>query len=70
MTDLDDLLAEQVRYYRERAPEYDATSQPEGDPYAGIAALAHAELRALGPAGYRAGGGDRPFQRARGGDRR
>ena len=49
MTDLDDLLAEQVRYYRERAPEYDATSQPEGDPFADVAALAHAELRSLGP---------------------
>ena len=49
MTDLDDLLAEQVRYYRERAPEYDATSRPEGDPFADVAALAHAELRSLGP---------------------
>jgi hypothetical protein len=26
MTDLDALLDEQVRYYRERAPEYDAAS--------------------------------------------
>ena len=34
MSDVDALLAEQVRYYRERAPEYDATSRPEGDPYA------------------------------------
>jgi len=49
MTDVDSLLEEQVRYYRERAPEYDATSRPEGDPYADIAALAHAELRSLGP---------------------
>jgi len=49
MTDVDDLLAEQIRYYRERAPEYDATSQPEGDPFAAIAGLAHAELRSLGP---------------------
>jgi SAM-dependent methyltransferase len=49
MSDVDALLAEQVRYYRERAPEYDATSQPEGDPFAAVAALAHAELRSLGP---------------------
>ena len=49
MSDVEALLAEQVRYYRERAPEYDATSRPEGDPYAKIAALAHAELRSLGP---------------------
>ena len=47
----DELLAEQVRYYRERAPEYDATSRPEGDPYADITARAVAELRALGPVG-------------------
>lgn len=38
-----------MRYYRERAPEYDATSQPEGELFAGIAGLAHAEVRCLGP---------------------
>jgi ubiquinone/menaquinone biosynthesis C-methylase UbiE len=29
-----DLLDEQIAYYRERAGEYDATSMPDGDPYA------------------------------------
>ena len=37
MTDRD-LLDEQIAYYRARAAEYDATSTPEGDPFA-----AHAE---------------------------
>ena len=46
---MDELLAEQIRYYRERAPEYDATSRPDGDPFAGIAAMSVAELRGLGP---------------------
>jgi len=44
----DELLAEQMRYYRERAPEYDATS-PQGGPYAATAARVIADLRALGP---------------------
>ena len=39
---LDDLIAEQIRYYRERAPEYDATS-PE------ISPAAMAALERLGP---------------------
>ena len=46
---VDTLLEEQVRYYRARAPAYDATSQPEGDPDAAIAARAKGELLALGP---------------------
>jgi ubiquinone/menaquinone biosynthesis C-methylase UbiE len=46
---LDDLLAEQIRYYRERAPEYDATSRPDGDPFASIIEEAAAALRRLGP---------------------
>lgn len=29
------LLDDQITYYRQRAAEYDATSTPEGDPYAG-----------------------------------
>lgn len=29
-----ELLDDQVAYYRARAPEYDVTSSPEGDPYA------------------------------------
>lgn len=45
----DELLAEQVRYYRARAPEYDATSHPDGDPFADVMARAVADLRALGP---------------------
>jgi SAM-dependent methyltransferase len=30
----DDVVAEQIAYYRARAGEYDATSTPEGDPFA------------------------------------
>jgi SAM-dependent methyltransferase len=55
MSDLDELLDDQVRYYRARAPEYDATApayeaagRPD-DPLASIAAEAIAALRALGP---------------------
>lgn len=55
MSDLDALLDEQVRYYRARAPEYDATAPAYevgrrlDDPYASIAAEGIAALRALGP---------------------
>ena len=45
----DDLLLEQVDYYRARAPEYDATSRPPGDPFADLTAVAMGDLRALGP---------------------
>jgi len=45
----DKLLREQVRYYRARAPEYDATSRPPGDPFAAITASAMSQLLALGP---------------------
>jgi SAM-dependent methyltransferase len=45
----DELLAEQNRYYRARAPEYDATSRPAGDPYAALEAEAEAAIRTLGP---------------------
>jgi predicted RNA methylase len=55
MSELDELLDEQVRYYRARAPEYDATaptyeaaSRPD-DPVVSIAAEATSALRALGP---------------------
>jgi demethylmenaquinone methyltransferase/2-methoxy-6-polyprenyl-1,4-benzoquinol methylase len=55
VSDLNELLAEQVRYYRARAPEYDATaptydaaSRPD-DPFALIAAEAASTLRGLGP---------------------
>jgi len=46
---VDDLMDEQIRYYRARAPEYDATSRPEGDPFAAITAQAVEALRRLGP---------------------
>ena len=49
VTDVDALLEEQVRYYRARAPEYDATSLPEGAPFAQLTRRAHAALAALGP---------------------
>lgn len=45
----DELLEEQVRYYRARAPEYDATSRPPGDPFASIANGAMRDLARLGP---------------------
>jgi demethylmenaquinone methyltransferase/2-methoxy-6-polyprenyl-1,4-benzoquinol methylase len=45
----DDLLDEQIRYYRARAPEYDATSTPDGDPFAAFAREAVEALRAMGP---------------------
>jgi demethylmenaquinone methyltransferase/2-methoxy-6-polyprenyl-1,4-benzoquinol methylase len=47
----DELLAEQIRYYRERAPEYDATSPADVHPYADTFARAAADLRVLGPVG-------------------
>jgi trans-aconitate methyltransferase len=47
----DELLAEQIRYYRARAPEYDATARPDDDPYDDVFARAVADLRALGPVG-------------------
>jgi len=45
----EELLREQVAYYRARAPEYDATSRPPGDPFAALGAEAEAALVALGP---------------------
>ncbi len=45
----DELLREQVSYYRARAPEYDATSRPPGDPFAEIAVSGIGQLLALGP---------------------
>ena len=43
----DELLEEQIRYYRARAPEYDETSP--GDPFAEITARVSEALRGLGP---------------------
>ena len=60
MSDVEALLAEQVRYYRERAPEYDATSSPEGDP--------HAHDRRTGPRAFgpsRRSGGPSSWARGR-----
>jgi SAM-dependent methyltransferase len=44
----DELLDEQVRYYRARAPEYDATSQAPGDPFGAQLGEAIADLRRFG----------------------
>ena len=45
------LLDDQIRYYRARAAEYDATSMPEGDPFAADADRIRAALRAFEPRG-------------------
>ncbi len=45
------LLDEQIRYYRARAPEYDATSTPEDDPFAEAADRVREALRAFAPRG-------------------
>lgn len=49
---MDELIDEQIRYYRARAPEYDATSPAAYDPYARISDQAADALRALGPVGH------------------
>ena len=46
-----ELLDEQIRYYRARAAEYDATSAPEGDPFADAAGRVRDALRAFEPRG-------------------
>lgn len=52
MSDPDrDLLDDQIAYYRARADEYDATSTPDGDPFADAAAAIRAALAAHGPRG-------------------
>ena len=48
---LRELLDEQIRYYRARAAEYDATSSPEGDPFAVDAERMRSALRSLEPHG-------------------
>ena len=45
------LLDEQIAYYRARAAEYDATSTPDGDPFAAHADRIRAALGAFGPRG-------------------
>ncbi len=51
MTDRDPIIDEQVAYYGARASEYDATSMPDGDPYAAHAEAIRAALRSLAPRG-------------------
>lgn len=46
-----ELIDEQIAYYRARAAEYDATSSPEGDPFADAADRVRAALRAFEPRG-------------------
>jgi demethylmenaquinone methyltransferase/2-methoxy-6-polyprenyl-1,4-benzoquinol methylase len=46
-----ELIDEQIAYYRARAPEYDATSTPDGDPFAPDADAIRASVRALAPLG-------------------
>lgn len=45
------LLQDQIAYYRARAPEYDETSAPDGDPYAPAASLGRQALREFAPRG-------------------
>jgi demethylmenaquinone methyltransferase/2-methoxy-6-polyprenyl-1,4-benzoquinol methylase len=42
-----EILDEQIAYYRARAAEYDATSQPEGDPFAAHAAATFSAIERL-----------------------
>ena len=46
-----ELLDEQIAYYRTRAAEYDATSTPEGDPFASAADRIRMALRRAEPRG-------------------
>jgi demethylmenaquinone methyltransferase/2-methoxy-6-polyprenyl-1,4-benzoquinol methylase len=46
-----DLLDEQIAYYRARAAEYDATSSPEGDPFAASGDAVRQALRSFDPRG-------------------
>ena len=45
------LIDDQIAYYRARAAEYDATSTPEGDPFAADGDRIRAALRAFAPRG-------------------
>ena len=51
MSDDRELIDEQIAYYRARAAEYDATSMPDGDPFAAHADTIRAALRAFEPRG-------------------
>lgn len=46
----DALIQEQMEYYRQRAPEYDETSSPSGDPFAPVGEQIEAALRDFRPA--------------------
>ena len=46
-----ELLDEQIRYYRARAAEYDTTTTPKGDPYSEPDSRVRAALRAAEPRG-------------------
>ena len=46
-----ELIAEQIAYYRARAAEYDATSMPEGDPFAAHGDAIRDALRSFEPRG-------------------
>lgn len=45
------MLDEQIRYYRERATEYDATATPPDDPLAAYGAMLDVALERFGPEG-------------------
>jgi SAM-dependent methyltransferase len=47
----DDLIREQIEYYRRRAPEYDETAVPPDDPLAPEIERLETELRVFGPRG-------------------
>ena len=51
MTDDAELVADQIRYYRRRAPEYDETSTPDNDPLADETAELRAALERFEPRG-------------------
>lgn len=47
----DDLIREQIEYYRQRAPEYDETSTPSGDPLAAYGLEIQDAIRNFEPRG-------------------
>ena len=47
----DRLIRDQIAYYRRRAPEYDRTSTPVGDPFEADTEQIRGHLRAFGPSG-------------------
>jgi SAM-dependent methyltransferase len=47
----DRLIHDQIEYYRRRAPEYDSTSSPVGDPFDADAERIRGHLRAFEPSG-------------------